>query len=58
MYGSYLNCSSFKEVRVLIYLICLKRLRVLKGIEEKSFCFSNLILLTYSLSLFKAYFTI
>jgi len=56
--GSYPNCPSFKEVKVLIYLTCLKCLKVLKGIIKKNFYFSNLILLTYSLSPFKAYFTI
>jgi len=41
---------------VLIYLTCLKCLRVLKGIIKKNFYFSNLILLAYSLLPFKAYF--
>jgi len=43
---------------VLIYLIYLKCLKVLKGIIKKNFYFFNLILLTYSLSPFKAYFTV
>jgi len=43
---------------VLIYLACLKCLKVLGGIVKKNFRFSNLILSTYSLSPFKAYFTV
>jgi len=58
MQGNYLSCSSFKEVRVLIYLVYLKCLRVLKGTVKKNFYFFSLILLTYSLLPFKAYFTI
>jgi len=58
MWGSYLSCPSFREVRVLIYLTCLKCLRVLGDTVKKNFRFSNLILLTYSLLPFKAYFTI
>jgi len=42
---------------VLIYLTCLKCLKVLKGIVKKNFRFSNLTFLTCSLSLSKAYFT-
>jgi len=42
---------------VLIYLVCLKCLRILRGIIKKNFRFSSLILLTYSLLPFKAYFT-
>jgi len=57
MRGSYLSCPSFKEVRVLIYLTYLKCLKVLGGTVKKNFCFSSSILLTYSLSPFKAYFT-
>jgi len=40
---------------VLIYLIYLKRLRVLRGIIEKNLCFSNLILSVCSYSLSRAY---
>ena len=54
--GNYLSYPSFKEVRILIHLTCLKCLRVSKGTVKKNFYFSNLILLTYSLSLSKAYF--
>jgi len=43
---------------VLIHLVCLKYLRVLRGIIKKNFRFSSLILLTYSLLPFKAYFTV
>ena len=43
---------------MLIHLIHLKCLKVLKGTVKKNFYFFNLILLTYSLSPFKAYFTI
>jgi len=43
---------------VLIYLICLKCLRVLGGTVKKNFRLFSLILLTYSLSPFKAYFTV
>jgi len=55
--GSYLSYPSFREVKVLIYLAYLKRLRVLRGIKEKSFRFSNLILSIYSLLLSNIYFT-
>ena len=58
VWGSYLNCPSSREVRVLIYLVYLKCLRVLRGIVKKNFCFSNLILLACSLSLSRAYFTV
>jgi len=51
--GNYLSCPSFKEVKVLIYLMYLKRLSISKGIEEKSFYFSSLILLTYSFRFLK-----
>jgi len=43
---------------VLIYLVYLKCLRVLKGTVKKNFRFFNLILLIYSLSPFKTYFTV
>jgi len=42
---------------VLIHLVYLKCLRVLRGIVKKNFYFSNLILLAYSFSPFKACFT-
>jgi len=42
---------------VLIYLVCLKCLRVLKGTVKKNFRFSNLTLLIYFFSPFSAYFT-
>ena len=58
MQSSYLSCPSSKEVKVLIYLIYLKCLRVLRGTVKKNFYFSNSILLVYSLSLSKAYFTV
>ena len=57
MWGSYLSCLSSKEVRVLIYLTCLKYLRVLGGTIKKNFRFFSLILSVYSLLPFKAYFT-
>jgi len=57
MRSSYLSYPSFKEVRVLIYLMCLKCLRVLKGTVKKNFRFSNLTLLIYFFSPFSAYFT-
>jgi len=57
MWGNYLNCPSFKEVRVLIYLIYLKCLKVLRGTVKKNFRFSNLILSVCSLLPFKVYFT-
>jgi len=56
--SSYLNCPSFKEVKVLIHLVYLKCLKVLKGIIKKNFRFFSLILLTYSLLPFKVYFTV
>jgi len=56
--GSYLSCPSSKKVKVLIYLACLKCLKVLGGTVKKNFCFSSLILLTYSLLPFKVYFTV
>jgi len=43
---------------VLIYLTCLKCLKVLRGTVKKNFRFFNLILLTYFFSPFKAYFTV
>ena len=43
---------------MLIHLVCLKCLRVSGGIVKKNFHFSSLILLTYSLLPFKAYFTV
>jgi len=55
--GSYLSCPSFKEVRVLTYLVCLKCLRVLRGTVEKNFRFSILILSACSFSFSSAYFT-
>jgi len=58
MQGSYLSYPSSKEVKVLIYLTCLKCLKVLKGTVKKNFRFFSLILLTYSLLPFKAYFTV
>jgi len=42
---------------VLIYLVCLKCLRVLGGTVKKNFRFSNLILLACSFSPSRAYFT-
>ena len=57
MQSSYLSYPSFREVRVLIHLIYLKYLRVSGNTVKKNFHFSSLILLTYSLSPFKAYFT-
>ena len=41
---------------MLIHLVCLKCLKVLRGIIKKNFCFSNFTLLTYSFSPSKAYF--
>jgi len=38
--------------------MCLKYLKVLKGTVKKNFRFFNLILLIYSFSLFKVYFTV
>jgi len=58
MQGNYLSYPSFKEVKVLIYLTYLKCLRVLRGTVKKNFYLFNSILLAYSLSLFKAYFTV
>ena len=58
MQGNYLSYPSFKEVRVLIHLTYLKCLKVLGSTVKKNFYFFSLILLIYSLSLFKAYFTI
>ena len=57
MQGSYLSCPSFREVRVLIYLVYLKYLRVSGGTIKKNFRFSSLILLVYSLSPSRACFT-
>ena len=57
MQGSYLSCPSSKKVKVLIHLTYLKYLKVLKGTVKKNFRFSSLILLVYSLSPFKVYFT-
>jgi len=43
---------------VLIYLACLKCLKVLRGTVKKNFYFSSSILLAYSLLSFKAYFSV
>jgi len=43
---------------VLIYLVCLKCLRVLRGTVKKNFRFSSLILSVYSLLPFKVCFTV
>jgi len=58
MQGSYLSYPFSKEVRVLIYLIYLKYLKISRGIIKKNFRFFSLILLIYSLSPFKVCFTI